>query len=163
MTSTRAKVSATLASVGVLAAGWGVATAEGRALPVPAGPAPASPAVNGSAAVPAAPATGRSTTTSGAAAAASYRDGTYTGATATHRFGSVTVTAVVSGGRISSLSERVVSDGHGKSNQINARSVPTIRSKVLAANSAQVSTISGATYTTEAYLTSLQSALDQAS
>ncbi len=37
-----------------------------------------------------------------------------------------------------------------------------IRAEVLAADSADVSTIGGATYTTEAYLTSLQSALDQA-
>ena len=37
-----------------------------------------------------------------------------------------------------------------------------LKAAVIAANSAKVSTVSGATYTTEAYLTSLQSALDKA-
>lgn len=89
-------------------------------------------------------------------------DGTYTGSTVTHRYGSVTVTVTIQNGQIACVSENVVSDGERKSEQINARSVPTIRSAVVAADSAQVSTISGATYTTKAYLSSLQSALDQA-
>ena len=68
----------------------------------------------------------------------------------------------IQGGQITSVTENVVSDGERKSNQINSRAVPTLRSEVVAANSASVSTVSGATYTSKAYLTSLQSALDQA-
>lgn len=81
----------------------------------------------------------------------------------THRYGSVTVTVTISGGKITNVTSNVVSDGQGKSNQINSSAVPTIKARVIAANSASVSTVSGATYTTGAYLTSLQSALSQAS
>ncbi len=53
-----------------------------------------------------------------------------------------------------------VGDQH--SAQIEARAIPTLKSEVLAANSSHVSTVSGATYTSSKYLTSLQSALDKA-
>lgn len=88
--------------------------------------------------------------------------GTFTGTPATHRFGSVAVTVTLANGRITALKESVVSDGDRKSNQINSFAVPQLRSAILAASAGQVSTVSGATYTTRAYLTSLQSALDQA-
>ena len=74
----------------------------------------------------------------------------------------MTVTVTISGGRISALSEQIVEDGDRKSSMINSRSIPVIRDEIVAANSAQVSTVSGATYTTGAYLSSLQSALDKA-
>lgn len=169
MTSKRATLSAVLASVGVLAAGWSVATADGRTLPATptaptttTTPTTTTPPTDQEEAnrTPTTPATA---TPASGASATTLVDGTYTGSTATHRFGSVTVTVTVSGGRISALGESVVSDGDRKSEQINNRSVPTVRSRVLSANSAAVATVSGATYTTRAYLTSLQSALDQAS
>ena len=53
-----------------------------------------------------------------------------------------------------------VGDNH--SAQIEARAIPTLKAAVLAANSADVSTVSGATYTSNKYLSSLQSALDKA-
>jgi uncharacterized protein with FMN-binding domain len=46
--------------------------------------------------------------------------------------------------------------------QISNRAAPILRDEVLAAQSASVANVSGATYTTRAYLSSLQSALDQA-
>lgn len=49
-----------------------------------------------------------------------------------------------------------------KSTQYVERALPTLRTRVIAANSANVATVSGSTYTSQAYLTSLQSALDQA-
>ena len=80
----------------------------------------------------------------------------------THRYGSVTVTVTLRNGVISDVAATVVDDGDRKSQAINNRSLPTVKAAVIAANSAKVSTVSGATYTTEAYLTSLQSALDKA-
>ena len=89
--------------------------------------------------------------------------GTFTGTAASHQFGSVTVTVTLSNGAITALKESVTSDGDHHSDQINARSVPQLTSAILAVPSGgSVSTISGATYTTKAYLTSLQSALDKA-
>jgi len=46
--------------------------------------------------------------------------------------------------------------------QISNSAAPILRSEVLSSQSARVSTVGGATYTSDAYLTSLQSALDQA-
>ena len=144
--STRARVAAAIASMGVLGMGWAAGGADAL-LPT---------ATNDSGT------TTSATTTTAGATASGLVDGTYTGETSTHRFGSVTVTVTIADGAIASLSERVVSDGDHHSDQINDRAVPTLRSAILAADSADLSTISGATYTTEAYLTSLQSALDEA-
>ncbi len=88
--------------------------------------------------------------------------GTFTGTTETHRYGSVRVTVTLANGTITKLSETVQSDGDHHSERINADAVPTLKQAILAANGKDVSAISGATYTTDAYLQSLQSALDQA-
>jgi uncharacterized protein with FMN-binding domain len=55
-----------------------------------------------------------------------------------------------------------VPDRDRRSTEISNRAVPALRSEVLNAQSVAVSTIGGATYTTNGYLSSLQSALDQA-
>lgn len=177
--STRSTVAAALASLGVLGIGWNAATADGHTLspissssatsttPTASTPVVSAPGASAPAAAEAAPAastavTTAPATTAPAASATGLADGTYTGAPVTHRFGSVTVTVTVAQGRISALTERVVGDGDRHSATINARSVPTLRSAILAAGDADVATVSGATYTTRAYLASLQSALDQA-
>ena len=49
-----------------------------------------------------------------------------------------------------------------RSQGINTQAVPRLRTQVLTAQSAQVDTISGATLTSHSYLSSLQSALDEA-
>ena len=46
------------------------------------------------------------------------------------------------------------------SQSLTQQVVPMLRNEVLTAQSAQVNGISGATYTAQAYLTSLQAALD---
>ncbi len=90
-----------------------------------------------------------------------WKDGTYTGQTVQHPYGAVTVTVTISGGRIANLSEQVTSDG-GRSQYIDQQAVPMVKQEVMAADSAAVSTIGGATFTSAAYLQSLQSALDKA-
>ena len=160
--SIKAKVAAAIASVGVLGAGWAVGTANGATLST--GDAVTTTGTT-TTTTTGTTTSGTTSTTSGTttSSAPAYTDGTYTGTTAVHRFGSVTVTVTISGGKITNVSSNVVSDGQQKSNQINSSSIPTIKSRVIAANSASVSTVSGATYTTGAFLTSLQSALSQAS
>ena len=49
----------------------------------------------------------------------------------------------------------------GTSGEINAEALPQLEQALLASQSAEVDTISGATYTTDAYLASAQSALDR--
>lgn len=165
--SNRAKAAAALASLGILGLGWGVATADGGTLTLnpttdTTGTTTDTTAASGDPTATASASPSALASGSASASSSGYADGTYTGTTATHHYGSVTVTVTIENGAIASVSENVVSDGDSKSNQINNRAVPTLRSRVIAANGADVSTVSGATYTSRAYLTSLQSALDQA-
>lgn len=144
--NTRTKALSALAAAGILAAGWQLGTASGQTLNA------AGSTANG---------VGSGATTT-ATPTASAKTGTFTGTRATHAYGSVQVTATLDNGTITSLTENVVSDGDRKSNQINRRAIPTLRSSLIGTDGSGASTISGATYTTGAYLTSLQSALDQA-
>ena len=102
------------------------------------------------------------TTSTTTAASTGWRDGTYTGQTVDHRYGSVTVTVTISGGTIAKLTEQYTDPGDQRSIYIDEQAIPMVKQEVLAADSANVSTIGGATFTSAAYLQSLQSALDQA-
>ena len=71
------------------------------------------------------------------------------------------MTVPISGGKIGDVqAETTIRES--RSQEYIDRAVPVLREAVIAANSAKVNTVSGATFTSEAYLTSLQSALDQA-
>lgn len=148
--STRSKAAAALASAGILLVGWNVGTANGKTIPTTtsAGTGTGTTVAAGSNA---------GTTSSGTSGAT----GTYTGTTESDRFGTITVTVTLANGKITDVTYKTtVGDNH--SAQIEARAIPTLKAAVLAANSADVSTVSGATYTSNKYLSSLQSALDKA-
>jgi uncharacterized protein with FMN-binding domain len=72
------------------------------------------------------------------------------------------VEIVVSKGKITDVKALKLTDQGGRSVEISNYAAPILRSEVLAAQSANVSTVGGATYTSEGYLNSLQSALDKA-
>jgi uncharacterized protein with FMN-binding domain len=93
---------------------------------------------------------------------AGVTDGTFDGQTISTRFGTVQVQAVIAGGQITDVIAVKLTDNERKSAEISNQAAPLVRSEVLTAQSARVSNISGATYTTQAYLQSLQSALDAA-
>jgi uncharacterized protein with FMN-binding domain len=152
--SIRAKVAAVVASAGVLGAGWAVGTANGATV---ANTATGTTATTGTS-TSTSTATTKTTTTSGG----SYKGGTYTGTTVQHRYGSVTVAVTISGGKITDVTAQALDPGDRRSQSIDSQAVPIMKSEVLAANSANVQTLSGATYTTSAYITSLQSALSKA-
>jgi uncharacterized protein with FMN-binding domain len=97
-----------------------------------------------------------------AKAAAAFKNGTFTGAGASERYGTITVTITISGGRLTNASA-TCSGCNGTSRSISGGAFPTLRKEALAAQSARgVNTVTGATYTSSAYRTSLQSALDAA-
>ncbi|GAA1860614.1 FMN-binding protein [Asanoa iriomotensis] len=76
-------------------------------------------------------------------------------------FGPVQVRIAVSAGRIVDVSTvSLPQDGH--SQRINSYAVPLLRQEVLDAQSARVDTVTGATATSDAYLQSVQAALDAA-
>ncbi|MHC6594829.1 FMN-binding protein [Arthrobacter sp. C152] len=92
----------------------------------------------------------------------SSASGTFTGTAVQTRFGAVQVQITVANGKITEVTPLQLTDTDGKSIQISNRAAPLLRSKVLAAQSANVQTISGATITSNAYLSSLQAAIDAA-
>jgi uncharacterized protein with FMN-binding domain len=78
------------------------------------------------------------------------------------RFGPVQVQVTISGGSITDVSALQLTNTDGRSVQISNYAAPILASEVLASQSANVGNVGGATYTSQAYLQSLQSALDQA-
>jgi uncharacterized protein with FMN-binding domain len=67
----------------------------------------------------------------------------------------------IASGRITDVQALQLPSGGGHTAQVSAYAGPQLRSEVLAAQSGQIDTISGATYTSEGYIQSLQSALSQ--
>jgi hypothetical protein len=86
---------------------------------------------------------------------------TVNGTVVDNGYGPVQVQIHVSGGRIVDIGTLAL-PGDGHSRRINSYAVPRLRQEVLAAQSAHVDTVSGATATSEAYAQSLQAALDAA-
>jgi uncharacterized protein with FMN-binding domain len=79
------------------------------------------------------------------------------------RWGMVQVAVTVSGDRIVDVETLDIPLGDRRSQRINERAEPILREEALARNSADIDVVSGATYTSQAYAFSLQSALDQLS
>ena len=72
------------------------------------------------------------------------------------------VEIVVTNGKITNVKTLQETNRGGRSVEISNYAVPILRKEVLAAQSANVNSVGGATYTSDGYLTSLQSALDKA-
>lgn len=89
-------------------------------------------------------------------------DGTFTGDAADTRYGPVQVRITVAGGRITDAQAVEYPQESGRDVRINSAAVPELNQEALQAQSAQIDTVSGATYTSEGYQQSLQSAIDQA-
>jgi len=160
---TRAAVSAALASAGILIAGWqsGVHIADTSSS--------VASAATGTTGTPGAEALGTDDATassgssgSGTTGASAKAVGTYAGSVVQTRFGSVQVQITVQAGKITDVTALQLTDAERKSVQISNRAAPLLRAEVLQSQSADVQTISGATVTSDAYLNSLQAALDAA-
>ncbi|MFG2308229.1 FMN-binding protein [Streptomyces sp. NPDC048566] len=84
-----------------------------------------------------------------------------TGSVARTQYGPVQVRVVLDGTRITKA-EAVQAPSGGRSSQITGDAVPRLNREAVAAGGADIDSVSGATYTSEGYRTSLQSALDKA-
>lgn len=146
-------------------------TSLGEAVPTDVQPAQAAPSV----ATPHSAATASASTTptasasasaspSGAAPAATsgLTDGTFTGSATNTRYGPVQVQITVTGGKIVDVQAVEYPTDNSRDRQINERAIPQLVSETLNAQSADIHLVSGATYTSQGYLDSLQSAIDQA-
>jgi uncharacterized protein with FMN-binding domain len=87
---------------------------------------------------------------------------TINGAPVDTRYGPVQVQIKVSGNRIVSSDAIVYPTRERRDQEINNRAVPQLNDETLQAQSATIDTVSGATYTSDGYRESLQSALDAA-
>jgi uncharacterized protein with FMN-binding domain len=141
-----------------------VAAGAGHALPSAGLPPASSTAAPSSAAAStsAPPTPGGSsspapTATSSAAAASK----TVAGQSVQTRYGIVQVQVVVSGKKIDNVSFLQLTADDPHSQDINDQAGPMLLQETLSAQSSHIDVISGATYTSEGYLESLQSALDQ--
>ncbi|MET8037378.1 FMN-binding protein [Streptomyces sp. NPDC005345] len=84
-----------------------------------------------------------------------------TGDVARTEYGPVQVRLVLAGTKITKA-ETVQAPGGGRSTQVTADAVPKLNQEAVAAGSADIDAVSGATYTSGGYKKSLQSALDKA-
>lgn len=83
-----------------------------------------------------------------------------TGSVVNTQYGPVQVRITVSGGKITKATAVQAPSG-GHSGQISDTAVPQLNQQAVAAQSANIDGVSGATYTSGGYKKSLQSALDQ--
>lgn len=104
------------------------------------------------------PSTGTSSTARSTTPAAK----SYLGPAVTTRYGVVQVEVDVTGAKITSVRFAQLTAFDHHSEQINSQAAPQLLQETLHAQSTQVDTVSGATYTSAGYRESLQSALDRA-
>jgi len=106
------------------------------------------------------PTQGTTSDGAGEAGGTGLTDGTFKGKGATNPYGTIQVTIKIDRGRI------VAADATypitGRSGTINPDAIPKLNQETLTAQSADIDAVSGATYTSNSYVDSLQSALDAA-
>jgi hypothetical protein len=106
-----------------------------------------------------APSSGTSGNTGAAGPAGPARQAT--GALEQYGYGELAVRVTVHGNEVTAVSVPVLRTAEPYSQQLAQQVIPMLRSEVLAVHSARINAVSGATYTSEAYALSIQSALDK--
>ena len=87
---------------------------------------------------------------------------TYTGDAVSTRYGDVQVQITVAKGKITKAEVTQVPWSNGRDQEINSYAVPILNSEAVDAQSSTIDMVSGATFTSQGYIGSLQSAIDQA-
>lgn len=77
-------------------------------------------------------------------------------------YGPIQVTITIKDGKITAAGVPVFPDGSPHDQQVNSYALPQLIQETVAADSANISAVSGATYTSQGYISSLQSAIDKA-
>ena len=108
------------------------------------------------------PTTTESSSGSSSSTSSSGSSGTYTGGSADTRWGPVQVRITVKSGKITSAQAVVYPQENARDQEINSFAVPQLNSEVVQAQSGNIDAVSGATVTSDGYIQSLQSAIDQA-
>ena len=100
--------------------------------------------------------------TSAPTASSGYRDGTYTGDSIDAFYGFIKVETTITNGRITAIKFLQYPNDRDTSISINQQADPMLAQEAITAQSSKVDIISGATDSSEAFIRSLQSTLDQA-
>jgi uncharacterized protein with FMN-binding domain len=87
---------------------------------------------------------------------------TVTGMAANTIYGPVQVQIMVKGGKVTAAKAVEYPQDTPRDSQINAYAIPVLDREAVSVGSGKIDMVSGATYTSQGYLTSLQNALDQA-
>lgn len=90
------------------------------------------------------------------------KDGTFVGDTINAFYADFQVQAIIQGGKLTDVQFLKYPNDSGHSRQVSEYSMPILKSEAITAQSAQVDIVSGATDTSQAFIQSLQSALDRA-
>jgi uncharacterized protein with FMN-binding domain len=125
---------------------------------------PTATASTASAASSAAQSAGTSSSTTGGTSAAGTGtgvSGTATGDSIATRYGNAQVRVTVKDGKIVQIDALQLQANDPRSVQISSTAAPILQQEALAAQTAGVDAVSGATYTSASYTQSLQSALDK--
>jgi uncharacterized protein with FMN-binding domain len=94
--------------------------------------------------------------------AGKYADGSYTGSAVDAYYGTVQVKAVVKNGQLADVQFLQYPNNRSNSRYINNQAMPLLTQEAIQAQSAQVDGVSGATFTSEAFVKSLAVALTSA-
>ena len=105
------------------------------------------------------PPSGSATTTTVAVPSANV-NGSAVGQLENYSFGQLSVKVTITNNRIVGLSIESLQTLESYSRQLEKYAVPILKAEVLRAQGAKIYAVSGATYTSEAYAYSIQSALD---
>ncbi|MFE7356026.1 FMN-binding protein [Streptomyces sp. NPDC057543] len=142
---------AVLATTGISALVVALLALKPHQYPALAGVAPRSPTDSSSPHTPAGTSSGTSTGT-----------GTFTGEPIDTPYGAVQVAATLSRGRITAVKVLQAPDQNGRDQQIASYALPRLTQEAIGAQSAHIDAVTGASYTSQGYIQSLQSALDRA-
>ncbi|RKT12309.1 FMN-binding protein [Streptomyces sp. 1114.5] len=84
------------------------------------------------------------------------------GDTVNTRYGPVQVQVTLAGSRITAVDVVKYPNSERRDREINSSALPVLNQEAISAQNAQIDVVSGATYTSDGYVRSLQSALDRA-
>jgi uncharacterized protein with FMN-binding domain len=93
------------------------------------------------------------------APASLWKDGSYSGALVATRYGPVQVEVTVRAGRLSTVTPVTLPNERRRSAEISDRAAPILQAEAVQAQGVQIDTVSGATFTSEGFVQSLQAAL----
>ncbi len=102
-----------------------------------------------------------SSSSSSGAAAGSTQVTSATGTDEAFRYGDIAVKVTIKGSKITAVTMASQNETDSRSQEIDSYAIPQLESQVLAANSANIQGVSGATFTSQAFYDSVVSALSQ--